>query len=175
MILAKSQGGHPDRPYHAAGQIGLPADIVIHPARFGIEKQAVDREIPPLGVFLGGGKGHARRMPAVCIGGVGAEGGHLHMAGLPWANHGDHPKGGPHGERPPLAEKEPHRGGLRRSGNVVVSGHSAEQFIAHAPPGPQRLMPRRAQPPHHVSGEISAHSGIGRNGWHQIKNLREFG
>ena len=63
--------------------------------------------------------------------------------------------------------------GLGIGGDVVVLGDQAEQLIAHAAAGPERLMPGLLQPLHNGDGEFAfGHSTRSRFGLEPVAKLK---
>ena len=92
-------------------------------------------------------------MPAVAVGGVAAEGGHLDHARRLGPDHRNHPERGADRQRPPPAEQRADLLGRGAGGHVVVFRRSPEQLIAYAPARPIRREPRPAQTANHLGGE----------------------
>ena len=172
VVFAKPHRRHADRPDNPVSQIGPAPHEVVHLAGRRVEEQAVDREIPPLGILPRRAKRHAGRVAAVGVWSVGPKRGHLHLACIFRPQNGDHAERRPDGERPAAAEKSPHVVGSGGRGHVVVGRNSAEELVPHAPSGPIRLVPRPPEPVDDLSGKLSRQRGIAGDGGHgnQIVN-----
>ena len=80
-------------------------------------------------------------MAAIGVGGVGAKGRDFHMASPSWPDDRHHPKRSADGERAAAAKEFTDHlwsGGGR---HVVIRGCPAEELIADAAAGPERLVP----------------------------------
>ncbi len=146
-VLGDAGAGVPDGADHAGTQVGDAADEVVHLAGQRILEERVDGEVAPAGIVARGAEVHRARPPAVDVGVVGAEGGHLEARAV--LDHEDHPE--LHADRHGPWEQRPH--GLRpRAGrHVPVERRAAEQPVADAPPRQVGLVTGGAQPPHDVS------------------------
>ena len=159
MSSAKRSAGGPIAADHPPGEVLLPADEVDHLALQRIVEQAVDGEIAAYGVFPRGTEGDVVGMPAVAIGGIPAEGGHLDHARLLRPAHGDHAEGGADGQRPFLAEELTDLLGAGGGGHVVILGRAMQKLIADAAAGPIGLEPRLAEAAHHLEGKTALFFG----------------
>ncbi len=79
--------------------VRLAADKIDHALGQRIVKHAVDREIAPLGIFLGRAERHLIGMPPVAVGDVAAEGGHFDLPCAARPDNRDHAERRPHGQR----------------------------------------------------------------------------
>ena len=122
-------------------------------------EQPVDGEVAARGVLLGGAEGDAVGVPAVAVGGVAAERGHLDRAGRLRPEHGNHAEGGADGHRAAVAEQLADLGGRGAGGHVVVLGRPPEQLVADAAAGPIGLEPRRLQSADHLLGKTALFIG----------------
>ena len=74
-VFGKAGEGIADGAYLLGSEIGLALNVVEEFIFEGIKKHAVDGEVAPLGIFLGGGEGDGGGAAAVEVGAVDAEGG----------------------------------------------------------------------------------------------------
>jgi len=74
-VFGKAGEGIADGADLLASEIGLAVDVVEEFIFEGIKKHAVDGEVAPLGIFLGGGEGDGGGAATVEVGAVDAEGG----------------------------------------------------------------------------------------------------
>jgi len=74
-VFGKAGEGIADGADLLGSEIGLALDVVEELIFEGIEKHAVDGEVAPLGIFLGGGEGDGGGAATVEVGAVDAEGG----------------------------------------------------------------------------------------------------
>ena len=125
-----------------------------------IIEHAVDREIAPLGIFLGRAENDAARMPAVEIFGIASKRGHFHLPSPGMPNHSDHAEGGPDCQGMSPAEKAANLVGLGVRGNVVIPRRMAENLIPHAAAGPIGDKPVGPQPLDHLDGKLPLHVKI---------------
>ena len=76
-VFGKAGEGIADSAYLLGSEIGLALNVVEEFIFEGIKKHAVDGEVAPLGIFLGGGEGDGGGAAPVEIGPVDAEGGNF--------------------------------------------------------------------------------------------------
>ena len=105
-------------------------------------------------------------MTAVGVGRVATKRRHLHLPGAAGTEHRDHAERRPHCEGAAVAENRPHLIGMGRRRDVVVGRRAAEQFIANAAAGPERLVARRPQSADHDEGKFTCRGGITGDGGH---------
>ena len=74
-VFGKAGEGIADGAYLLGSEIGLALNVVEEFIFEGSKKHAVDGEVAPLGIFLGGGEGDGGGAAAVEVGAVDAEGG----------------------------------------------------------------------------------------------------
>ena len=155
LVLAEPGHWLADRPHDASSQILLTLDVVDHGGLLGIEEQAVDREIAPLGVVAGRAERHRVGMSAVGILGVGSKRGHFDLAGALRPQHGHHAEGRAERKCPPPAEQLADLVRPGAGGHVVILGIAPEQLIAHAAAGPIGLEAGGAELRHHLDGKLA--------------------
>ena len=76
-VFGKAGEGIADGPDLLGGEIGLALNVVEEFIFEGIKKHAVDGEVAPLSIFLGGGEGDGGGTAPVEVGAVDAEGGNF--------------------------------------------------------------------------------------------------
>ena len=161
FVFAKPQAGVADGADDVGFEVFLAADVVDDLFGDGVEEQAVDGEVAALGVVLGGGERDAVGVAAVAVGGVGAERGDFDLAGVAWAEHGDHAERGADGQRAAVAEEVADLVGRGAGGDVVIFGREAEQFVADAAAGPEGFEAGGAELLRDLEGEVAL-AGRGR-------------
>ena len=76
-VFGKAGEGIADGAYLLGSEIGLALNVVEEFIFEGIKKHAVDGEVAPLGIFLGGGEGDGGGAATIKVGAVDAEGGNF--------------------------------------------------------------------------------------------------
>lgn len=75
VVFLEAGGGFADSANELGIQVGLAIDVVDERAGFGIVEEAIDGEVPALGILFGGGERDGLRAAAIAVRAVGAEGG----------------------------------------------------------------------------------------------------
>ena len=156
LVLAEACRRVADGPQHAGVQVLLAADVVDQLVFQRVEEHAVDGEVAAQGILAGRGKHHGIRVPAVAVGDIGAKRGDLDLEEAlrrPGTEHLDDAEAHAHGDG--AAEQPADLLGPGVGGHVVILGHPAEQFVAHAAARPQRLETGVAQAANHVDGKFT--------------------
>jgi hypothetical protein len=148
------------RPQHLRVQVGPAADEVGHLAGERVEEHAVDGEVAPLRVLLGGAEDHLVRPPRVAVIAVAAERRHLHLQRPP-PQHLDDAERHPDGDR--AGEQAPHVVGQRRRGDVVVLRLDPQQLVADAAAGEKGLVAGLLEGADDLDGELT----LGLRGRHR--------
>ncbi len=159
LVLGQARGRITDRAHDAASEVLGAADVVDDTLRDRIEEHAVDGEIPPPRVLLGAAEVHLDRMARVEIDAVAAERRHLDALRSRRDQHDTEL----HADRQASGEERQHAFGGRAGCDVEVLGRPAEQSIAHATAGEQRLVAGIAQSVHDAGGFVASgarHSAV---------------
>ena len=145
-----------DGAQHAFVQIRLAVDVIDELSLERIEEHAVDGEIAALSILAGRRENDLIGTPAVAVSAVAAKRGHLHLRCLPAT------RGPSTSITPKLRRRPAERGNRLRTlfgpgigGDVVVLGHQAEQFVAHAAAGPERFVPGLLETLNNLDGKLA--------------------
>ena len=125
-----------------AVEVGPAADVVDEASVERVEEHAVDREVAALGVLLGGAEDDALGLSAVDVRPVGAERRDLDVEPARAEDFDDAER---RADGDGAAEQAADLFGPGRGGDIVILRLEAEQFVAHAAAGEERLVARVAQ------------------------------
>jgi hypothetical protein len=160
LVLGNASPWITDGPHHMPLQILLTTDVINHPLLQRVEKQTIDRKIPPLGIVLGVGKRHRVRMATIAVARIATKRGDIDLTRSLRAQYRDNSKRRTNFECPPLTKDFPHTLGHCIRRDIVVLGQTLHELIPHTPAGPQRLMPAVAKTADDFDREFAGQLGI---------------
>ncbi len=164
LVLAESRRGIADGTQDAPLQVLAAPDVVDQPVRQGIQEHAVDREVAPRRIELGRAE-HDRLGPtAVNVGPIAAKRGDLDLhAGVTRVPDAHDAERDADGNRP-VGQDLHDLLGSRRGRHVVVGRRLAQDQVADAAAGPERLIASLHEPPNDSQGEIAIGLGVSHRG-----------